>query len=273
MDQVMKKHFSKNLKLCFIILLTQYAFLAFALTPEEEDQKRIADLVLANHIIADQGVVDGFGHISVRSAKNPNHYFMSRSKAPAAVTLQDIIEYDLDDHPINSNGMQPYGERFIHSEIYKVRTDVQSVIHSHSPSVIPFSVSDVPLKPIANTSGFLIRDVPVFEIRETAGPATDMLVKNKELGAALAKKLSNSNVVLMRGHGMAVVGGSIKLAVSHAIYTERNAQLQMQALQMGGKITFFTEEEALHSGKFIDSQVDRPWEIWAEQANLHHPNH
>jgi len=269
----MKKHFFKNLKLCFIILLTQHAFLAFALTPEEEDQKRIADLVLANHIIADQGVVDGFGHISVRSVKNPNHYFMSRSKAPAAVTLQDIIEYDLDDHPINTNGMQPYGERFIHSEIYKARPDVQSIIHSHSPSVIPFSVSDVPLKPIANTSGFLIRDVPVFEIRETAGSATDMLVKNKELGAALAKKLSNANVVLMRGHGMAVVAGSIKLAVSHAIYTERNAQLQMQALQIGGKITFFTEEEALNSGKFIDSQVDRPWEIWAEQANLHYTKH
>ncbi len=269
----MRHQFFKIYRLCLSIVLMQYALNSFALTPDEEDKQRIADLVIANHIIADQGVVDGFGHISVRSAKNPNHYFMSRSRAPAAVNAQDILEYDLDDNLISSNAMVPYGERFIHSEIYKLRPDVQSVIHSHSPGVIPFSVSTVALKPISNTSGFLLGDVPVFEIRDTAGGATDMLVKNKALGNALAKKLGDSNVVLMRGHGMAVVGNSIKVAVSHAIYTERNAQLQLQAIQLGGKVTYFTKDEAINAGNFIDSAVNRPWEIWAEQATLHELKH
>ena len=269
----MNSSFLKRVRYFLSLTLMVYQLSGHAITLEEEDQQRIADLVLANHIIADQGVVDGFGHISVRSARNPNHYFMSRSRAPASVTLKDIIEYDLDDHPINTNGMTPYGERFIHSEIYKVRPEVQSIIHSHSPAVIPFSVSDVPLKPLSNTAGFLLRDVPVFEIRDTAGPATDMLVKNKELGSALAKKLADANVVLMRGHGMAVVGKSIRIAVSHAVYTERNAQIQTQALLMGGKITYYTEQEALAAGNFIDGQVNRPWEIWAEQASAHELKH
>ncbi len=267
----MKLHFLTSCKLSLCILLLQYSLTCLALTPEEEDKQRIAELVVANHIIADLGVVDGFGHISVRSVKNPTHYFMSRSRAPASVTAADILEYDLDDHPITNNGMKPYGERFIHSEIYKTRPDVQSIIHSHSPAVIPYSVSDVALKPLSNTAGFLIREVPVFEIRETAGGATDMLVKNKDLGGALAKKLGSATVVLMRGHGMAVVGSSIKLAVAHAFYTERNAQLQTQAIQLGGKINFYTQDEAINAGNFIDSQVDRPWEIWQEQATAHNP--
>src|SRR6267154_1408284 len=155
--------------------------------PEQQDAERIADLVLANHILADQGVVDGFGHISVRSAKNPGHYFISRSRAPALVSADDIMEFDLDDQAIDPRGRMPYLERFIHSEIYKARPEVQSVVHSHSPAVIPFGVSDVPLRPLTHTAGFLIREVPVFEIRETGGNETDMLVRNKALGAALAR--------------------------------------------------------------------------------------
>jgi len=153
-----------------------------AKTTEQEDAERIADLVVANHILADQGVVDGFGHISVRSAKNSNHYFISRSRAPALVTADDIMEYDLDDHPVDARGRASYLERFIHSEIYKARPDVQSVIHSHSPGVIPFGVSDVPLKPISHMGGFLVREVPVFELRESGGNETDMLIRNTALG-------------------------------------------------------------------------------------------
>jgi HCOMODA/2-hydroxy-3-carboxy-muconic semialdehyde decarboxylase len=237
-----------------------------AATPEQEDAERIADLVLANRIIADQGVVDGFGHISVRSAKNPTHYFISRSRAPALVSADDIMEYDLDDNPIDARGRASYLERFIHSEVYKARPDVQSVIHSHSPAVIPFSVSDVPLRPISHMGGFLIRQVPVFEIRETGGNETDMLIRNKALGAALAKKLGDGTVVLMRGHGDAVVGQSIKAAVFHAIYTEQNARLQAEAMRLGGKITFLNEIEAAKIGGQNASLVDRPWEIWKSQA-------
>jgi ribulose-5-phosphate 4-epimerase/fuculose-1-phosphate aldolase len=175
-----------------------------AKTVEQEDAERIADLVLANHILADQGVLDGFGHVSVRSAKNPDHYFISRSRAPALVSAADIMEYDFDDHPIDAQGRSSYIERFIHSEIYKVRSDVQAVVHSHSPAIIPFGVTDVPLKPTSHMGGFLIKEVPVFEIREAGGNETDMLIRNKELGAALAKKLSTGTAVLMRGHGDAV---------------------------------------------------------------------
>ena len=242
------------------------ALAASAATPAQEDAERIADLVLANHIIAEQGVVDGFGHVSVRSAKNPNHYFISRSRAPALVTADDIMEYDLDDNPIDARGRASYLERFIHSEIYRARPDVQSVIHSHSPAVIPFSATNVPLRPITHMAGFLGRQVPVFEIRAIGGNETDMLIRDKPLGAALAKTLGNGTVALMRGHGDVVVGNSIKLAVSYAIYTNLNAQLQSQALGLGGKVTYLNEIEAAKMRANNDNQIDRAWELWKMQA-------
>ncbi len=255
---------------CLVVFLSLASLMmvapAAAATPAEEDAERIADLVIANRIIADQGVVDGFGHISVRSAKNPNRYFISRSRAPALVAADDIMEYDLDDNAIDARGRSSYLERFIHSEIYKARPDVQSVVHSHSPAVIPFGVSDVPMRPISHMGGFLIREVPVFEIREAGGNETDMLVRNKVLGSALAKKLGTATVVLMRGHGNAVVGNSIKSAVFRAIYTEQNARLQLDALRLGGKITYLNEVEAAKIGDSNDAQVGRPWEIWKIQA-------
>jgi ribulose-5-phosphate 4-epimerase/fuculose-1-phosphate aldolase len=235
-------------------------------TPEQEDAERIADLVLANHILADQGVVDGFGHVSVRSAKNPNHYFLSRSRAPAMVSSEDIMEYDLDGNAVDARGRASYSERFIHGEIYRIRGDVEAVVHSHSPAVIPFGVANVPLKPISHMAGFLIKDVPVWEIREAGGNETDMLVGNKALGAALASKLGNGTVVLMRGHGDAVVGRSLKTAVAHAIYTELNARIEADALRLGGNITFLNEKEAVNIGAGVDSNVERPWEIWKNQA-------
>jgi ribulose-5-phosphate 4-epimerase/fuculose-1-phosphate aldolase len=237
-----------------------------AKTAEEEDVERISDLVVANHILANQGILDGFGHVSVRSAKNPNHYFISRSRAPALVTAADIMEYDFDDHPIDAQGRNPYVERFIHSEIYKVRPDVQAVVHSHSPAIIPFGVTDVPLRPISHMGGFLIKEVPVFDIREAGGDETDMLIRNKELGAALAAKLGNGTVVLLRGHGDAVVGQSIKHAVLHAIYAEFNARIEAEALRLGGKVKFLNEAEASKIGAVNDGAVDRPWELWKNQA-------
>ena len=229
-----------------------------AKTAEQEDAERIADLVLANHILADQGL-DGFGHVSVlRSAKNPDHYFISRARAPALVSAADIMEYDFDDHPIDARGRNSYIERFIHSEIYKVRPDVQAVVHSHSPAIIPFGVTDVPLKPTSHMGGFLIKEVPVFEIREAGGNETDMLIRDKELGAALARKLGAGTVVLMRGHDDAVVGQSIKHAVLHAIYAEFNARIEADALRLGGKVTFLNEVEAGKMRAAIDSAVERP---------------
>lgn len=235
-------------------------------TPEQEDVERIADLVLANHILVNQGVLDAFGHVSVRSAKNPNHYFISRSRAPSLVAADDIMEYDLEDRPIDARGRSSYLERFIHSEIYKARPDVQSVVHSHSAGVIPFGVSDVPLRPVSHMSGFLVRAVPVFDIREAGGNETDMLIKNTSLGAALAKKLGSGSVVLMRGHGDTVVGNSIKLTVFHAVYTEANARQQAEALRLSKNVVYLNEAEAAKVAEVNDRQVDRPWELWKSQA-------
>jgi ribulose-5-phosphate 4-epimerase/fuculose-1-phosphate aldolase len=235
-------------------------------TPEQQDAENIADLVLANHILTDQGVLDGFGHVSVRSVKNPTHYFISRSRAPALVTAEDIMEYDLDDSAIDARGRASYAERFIHSEVYKARPDVQGVVHSHSPAVIPFGVSSVPLKPISHMAGFLIREVPVFEIREAGGNETDMLIENKVLGAALAKKLGNGAAVLMRGHGDTVAGPALRTTVLYAIYTEFNARMEAEALRLGGTVTFLNEAEAAKIGAIIDRSLERPWEIWKAQT-------
>jgi HCOMODA/2-hydroxy-3-carboxy-muconic semialdehyde decarboxylase len=242
---------------------------AAAAAPSPEDAERIADLVLANHILADQHVLDGFGHVSVRSASNPNHYFISRSRAPALVTADDIMEYDLDDNAIDARGRSSYLERFIHSEIYRARPDVQAVVHSHSPAVLPFSVSKVPLRPIAHTAGFLIRAVPVFEIRGAAGADSDMLIRSRALGAALAKKLGRESVVLIRGHGDVVTARSIRAVVLHAVYTDLDARLEAEALQLGGSITYLNEVEAARTAEVNDQQVDRSWDIWKSEALAH----
>jgi HCOMODA/2-hydroxy-3-carboxy-muconic semialdehyde decarboxylase len=230
-----------------------------------EDLELIADLVTANHILADQGVVDGFGHVSVRSAQHPDRYFISRSRAPALVELDDIMQYDLEDNAIDARGRTSYLERFIHSEIYRARPDVQSVVHSHSPAVIPFSVSDVPLRAVSHMAGFLGTLVPVFEIRSAGGNETDMLIRDRQLGAALAKTLDRNTVALMRGHGDVVVGVSIKTAVLRAVYTNLNARLQAEALRLGSRVTYLNEVEAAKIGEINDRQVDRPWEIWKRQ--------
>ena len=157
------------------------------------EPKLIADLVVANHILFDQAVVDGFGHISVRSEINPNHYYLARSMAPSLVTAADIIEYDLDSNALDANGRASYLERFIHGEIYKLRPDVKAIVHSHSPAVIPFGVTGVPLKPLYHMSSFLGAGAPVFDIKKAAGE-TDMLIRNNKLGEDLAKALGDKSV-------------------------------------------------------------------------------
>ncbi len=229
------------------------------------DAAIIEDLVMANRILADQGVVDGFGHVSVRHPANPNRFLLSRSRAPALVTADDIIEYDLDCTPINDRGRASYLERFIHCEIYKMRPDVTSVIHTHSPTVVPFGVSQVPMKAIQHVSGFLASGVPVFEIRKYAG-MTNMLVSNNALGRALAETLGERPVALMRGHGDVVVGPSLQVAVYRAVYTELNARLQAQAIALGGPVTFLDKEEGEKADATIQQVAARPWELWKSRV-------
>ena len=231
------------------------------------DPVLIDDLVAANHILYRQGVVDGFGHVSARHDKMPGHFLLARSMAPGLVAAADLMEFDTDGEPLHAEGRTPYLERFIHSEIYKIRPDVRAVVHSHSPAVIPFGAVKTPLRPIYHMGGFLAPRVPVFEIRDAGGPATDMLVRDAALGAALAKTLADCAVALLRGHGNVVVGGSIREVVFRAVYTEINARLAAEALRLGnGEAVFLNDAEARAITETNRGQIGRAWDLWKTEA-------
>jgi len=224
------------------------------------DPNLIGDLVYANRILYQQDVLDGFGHVSVRSDKDPSHFLMSRSMAPGLVTSSDIMDFDKNGEPVDARGRGAYLERYIHAAIYRVRPDVKAIVHSHSPEVIPFGVTTAVLRPLYHMSAFLGTGAPVFDIREGAG-ATDMLIRDNKLGEALAKSLGNSTVILMRGHGFVAVGNSIPRVVLYAIYTPINARLQAEAMKLGA-VNFLTPDEAVKAAVATDAAVGRPWELW-----------
>jgi ribulose-5-phosphate 4-epimerase/fuculose-1-phosphate aldolase len=226
-----------------------------------DDAAVIDDLVAANRILAHEGVVDGFGHVSVRDPQNPNRYRLSRSLAPALVTAADVMTYDLDGTALDANGRTGYVERFIHGAIYKVRPDVNAIVHAHTPAVIPFSVTGVRLQPVFHMGAFLGAGVPVFEIRDFGGTATDMLVTTVPLGDALARTLGGASVALMRGHGLVAVGSSIPEAVFRAYYTGQDAQLQADALRLGVP-TYLNADEARLMTKTQSGLVARVWDLW-----------
>ncbi len=230
------------------------------------DPALMEDLVAANRILVDQGVLDGYGHVSARHDRDPNRYLMSRSLAPELVTTADIMEYDLDNNPVDARGRSSYLERFIHGDIYRARPDVRAVVHSHSPSVIPFGVTAVPLRPLYHMSAFLSGGVPIFDIRTVAGEATDMLVRTPALGRALAQTLGTRPVVLMRGHGMVVVGATLPQMVFRSVYTEINAKLQAQAMALGGNVTYLDPDEARKAEASLAGTLGRPWELWKRKA-------
>jgi ribulose-5-phosphate 4-epimerase/fuculose-1-phosphate aldolase len=226
----------------------------------------IEDLVNANHILYHQQVVDAFGHVSVRHPFRADRFLMARNLAPIQVESDDILEFDLDGTAVNAQGRRLYLERFIHGSIYRQRPDVNAVVHSHSPSVVPFTISrSSKLRPVCHMSGFLGAGVPLFEIRKFSGNASDLLVSNDELGRALANTLGTSDAVLMRGHGSTVVAPSLKLAVYRAVYAEVNAKIQSQA-QALGDIEYLTNEEAKACMVNTEGQVERPWEFWKAAA-------
>jgi ribulose-5-phosphate 4-epimerase/fuculose-1-phosphate aldolase len=247
-----------------LLALALFAFGAGPSRAAPTDAELIKDVVAANRILYDQGVVDGFGHVSVRSAKDPTHFFMARSMAPGLVTEADIVEYNFDANAVDGSTKPAYLERFIHSEIYRVRPDVMAVVHSHSPAVIPFGVTGAELRPIYHMSSFLGGPVPIFDIHQAAGD-TDLLIRNPTLGHALALTLGQHPVVLMRGHGSVAVGTSVQEVVFRAYYTEMNARLQAEALRLG-PITFLTPEEAQLSAKTNAAIIPRAWELWKRKA-------
>ncbi len=224
----------------------------------------IQDLADANRILVHQGVLDAFGHVSARDEARPDRFLLAQNMAPGRVRAEDIMEFRLDGTPVEQGGRRVYLERFIHGSIYRARPDVMAVVHSHSPSIVPFTVArGTRLRPVCHMSGFLGRGCPLFEIRDAAGPATDLLVSDDRLGQALAAALGDANIVLMRGHGSTVVAPSLKLAVFRAVYAEVNARLQTHALQLGD-VEYLTAQEAEAATASVDGQVERPWALWKE---------
>jgi HCOMODA/2-hydroxy-3-carboxy-muconic semialdehyde decarboxylase len=228
-------------------------------------KEELEDLVAAYRILADHGVIDAYGHVSIRSPRDPQRYFLAKSLAPELVELDDLMEYDLDSVPVDPRGSESVRERFIHGEVYKARPDVMAVVHNHSPSVIPFSVTGVPMRPIYHMASFIGEGVPNFEIRDFE-KGTDLLVKSPSLGAALAKTLGKSPASLMRGHGAVVVGENIARAVGRSVYLEQSARLQMQAMLLspGGKITYLDDGEVKASNP-VQNYV-RAWPMWRDKA-------
>jgi HCOMODA/2-hydroxy-3-carboxy-muconic semialdehyde decarboxylase len=230
------------------------------------DPGLVADLATANHILYDQRVVDAFGHVSVRHGKRPDRFLLARNMAPALVTAADILEFDLDGNPIDGGGRSVYLERFIHSEIYRARPDVGAVVHSHSHSVIPFgALRSHKLRAILHMGGFIGTETPVFEIRECIGDGSDLLIRNRELGAALAKSLGPRSVVLMRGHGATVVAPTLPEAVYRGVYVDVNARLQLQTIGLG-PVNYLTEAEGRAAAASTGTQIGRAWEMWKTQA-------
>jgi len=242
--------------------------------PPDSEAQRIADLVVANHILADQEFNDMFGHVSVRSLKNPRHFFMSKSRAPELVVPEDIMEFDENSAPLDQRGRVMYEERFIHGEIYRVRPEIQCVIHSHTPAVLPFGLANVPLRPIIHTASFLPDEVPLFEIRDVEGENNGILVTNQRSGAALAGKLGAGPLVLMRGHGCTVVGTNVRLAVYHALYSKKSAETQLAAMSLGKPLTYLNADERRNFSAKLERMGTtegplRGWPVWERRALAH----
>ena len=223
------------------------------------------DVVAGSRVLAMYGVLDAFGHVSARSDRNPERFIISRSLAPALVTDKDLMELDVNSEPLPGEKRKAFLERFIHGEIYRVRPDVKAVVHSHAPSVIPFGVAKTRLRPVFHMAGFLWSGVPTFEIRKSK-IENDLLIRDRPLGAALAESLGACTCVLMRGHGMTVVGDGVPEAVFRAIYTEMNARLQLQASMLEGPIAFLSDEEGRRSTAANRGTLERPWELWKTRA-------
>lgn len=239
---------------------------ATPLMPSGASPDLINDLVNAYHILYRESIVDAFGHITARHPTNPGHYLMARSIQPPFVAPGDIVELDADSKPAAKDAPDVPFERFIHGEIYRHRQDVKAIVHSHAAAVLPFTVTKhVPLRAICHTCGFIDGGAPVFDIRDFAGDGSNMLVQSIPLGAALAKTLDDSTLVLMRGHGFTVTGANVREAVYNALNTVLNARVQMDAMSMGD-VTYMSADEAAAVAKLHNASLDKSWQIWTKRA-------
>lgn len=228
------------------------------------DDTLLDDLVAANRILAGHGVIDAYGHVSIRSPENSKRFLLARAIAPETVGREDILEYGLDGEPVDfARKGESVGERYIHSEIYRARPDVMSVVHNHSPSIVPFSVTNVKMRALWHMASFIGEGLPNFEIRKLKR-GSDLLVRTPELGKALAKTLAAKPAALMRGHGSVVTGEDLPRAVGRSIYLEQSARMQMQALLLSSKVTYLDAAEVKASAPVQDYK--RAWPLWRAKA-------
>lgn len=228
-------------------------------------QTILAELVAANRILANEGVIDSYGHVSMRDPGNPGSFFLSRDVPPGNVSAADILQYDLDGNAIAAGNASSYSERFIHSEIYRARPDVMAVVHTHSHEVIPFAATGIPLQPLFHMAAFLGAGIPVFDPRD-AGSSGDLSVRSPAMGKSLAATLGAKPGLLMRGHGMVLVGPNLHVAVARSYYMNANAQLQIQSVQLGGtsKVHYLDADETMKAGP-VDN-YERAWAWWKQRA-------
>ena len=228
----------------------------------------LRELAVANRILARENVVDAFGHVSIRHPGRADRFFMARSRAPELVTVADLMEFELDGSPVDAKGRTPYSERFIHGAIFEKRTDVTSVIHNHSHEIIPYGITPVKLRPVLHVGAAIGEEVPVWDIRRKFGD-TNLLVVNMDQGRDLAATLGANRVALMRGHGCAVAGRTLREAVFTAIYLQVNAKLQTQAMNLSNEVQYLSPGELAKTKEMLAQQVglDRAWEYWTMRAD------
>ena len=229
------------------------------------DRATLEDLAAASRILADQGVFDAAGHVSMRHPSDPQRFLMSRSLAPQMITADDIMEFDIDSNPIDARGRNAFIERYLHGEIFRARPDVMAIAHSHSPSTIAFGLSNVPMRAMYHNAAFLAAGVPVFDIREKFG-TTDIVISSPEKGAALAQVLAGKPVALLRAHGMVATGPSLPVAVFRAIFTVTSANIQHQVLALGGPVAALDEEEGRLADVVNVQTVGRSWDLWKKRV-------
>jgi ribulose-5-phosphate 4-epimerase/fuculose-1-phosphate aldolase len=226
-------------------------------------------LVAANRILANESVVDAFGHVSVRDPHNADRYVMSRALSPALVEHADLMEFEQDGTPVNARGRRGYGERMIHGAVYEAREDVNAVVHHHAYSVVPYGVTSQPLVPLTHTAAVIGKHVPVWDIAEQFGD-TDTLVRTMEKGRDLAATLADNTCLLMRGHGAVVVGATVQEAVISAVYLETNARILTQALSLDESPRGLSDREVelARETQFSSLGLDRAWEYFCRRAGI-----
>jgi HCOMODA/2-hydroxy-3-carboxy-muconic semialdehyde decarboxylase len=230
------------------------------------------DLVVANRILANENIVDAYGHVSIRHPEDPRRFYLARSLAPELVEPGDIMEFDLEGNALGGDRRQPYLERFIHAAVYEARAEVMAVVHAHAEDVLPFGISSAALKPVIHSGSFMGEHVPVWDIRSRFGD-TNLLVTNVAQGRDLAKTLGPNNVALMRGHGFVAAARSLIEVVRMSVYVPRNARVQLAAAQLGGEVKALSrgEIEARNAGyKPYSPETWRAWEYWATRAGCAH---